>query len=446
MLPLSLYLISFIICFDRDAWYVRTVWYPFLAIGIAALIYVLKQDYADQSVSLVNEVTAYSAVLFGLCMVSHGEMVRNRPSTDHLTLFYLYVALGGALGGVLVNLVAPHVFNGYWELHLVVVAVGFAAVVSLFLDKGSLTRPLTRQLPSFSRWAFSFVAAAGLAFASQQLWLHKQDQGYGSLESKRGFFGVLHAYEQDVGTKDHYRALYYGRIRHGDQYRYSKFRNIATAYYGQGSGVSFAIRLHPQRLAGAPMNVGAIGLGVGTIASYGQAEDEYTFYEINPDVEYMANRYFSYLGESKADINVVIGDGRTSLAKQLSTEGSKQFDVLVLDAFNGDAIPVHLLTEEAFVLYWQHLKSDGVLALHITNRHLDLTDVVRQLALKIAKQVLHIENLGGRRTSPNEWVIMTSNSEFLDIIEDKKVAKTWLHDPKPIFWSDDFSNLFDIIK
>ena len=160
----------------------------------------------------------------------------------------------------------------------------------------------------------------------------------------------------------------------------------------------------------------------------------------------MANRYFSYLGESKADINVVIGDGRTSLAKQLSTEGSKQFDVLVLDAFNGDAIPVHLLTEEAFVLYWQHLKSDGVLALHITNRHLDLTDVVRQLALKIAKQVLHIENLGGRRTSPNEWVIMTSNSEFLDIIEDKKVAKTWLHDPKPIFWSDDFSNLFDIIK
>ncbi len=438
VLPLSLYLISFIICFDRDTWYRRSLWYPFMAMGVALMVYVLRQDYADESLPLLFELSAYCIALFGLCMVSHGELVRARPDTQYLTLFYLLVALGGALGGVFVNFVAPLIFNGYWEVHLVIVAVGLVACLALFLDRQSL-RPA-------ARYAFSATALLALALIGEQLLQHKVDQGVQSLHTVRNFYGVVHVYEDKVGTRDHYRAMYHGRIRHGEQYPNSVRRLIPTSYYGKQSGIGYAIAHHPSRIAQQPLSVATIGLGVGTIAAYGEPYDRFSFYEINPDVELLAQQYFSYLAESKATINTFIGDGRVSLAKQLQNEGSQQFDILALDAFSGDAIPKHLLTREAFALYWQHLKADGVLAMHITNRHVDLTDVVRQLAERSGKDAYWITDVGGNLTDPNDWILVTNNQEVVAAITRLDVISTWPNLPKPIVWTDDFSNLLEVIK
>ncbi|MCZ6617753.1 MAG: fused MFS/spermidine synthase, partial [Gammaproteobacteria bacterium] len=212
-----------------------------------------------------------------------------------------------------------------------------------------------------------------------------------------------------------------------------------------GSGV--AINYHPaRRTPEGQLRVGLIGLGIGTIAAYGRPGDTFRFYEINPQTEQIARKYFSYLHQGNARNEVVIGDGRISLARELISNGPQQFDVLVVDAFSGDAIPIHLLTREAVDLYWQHLKEDGILAVHVTNIHVDLFDVVRQLAEHSGRTAIHIEDYGDNYyESTNDWVLITNNGEFL---QDRRVRSSitpWRTKAKPIFWTDDFSNLFEIV-
>ena len=195
------------------------------------------------------------------------------------------------------------------------------------------------------------------------------------------------------------------------------------------------------------MRVAAIGLGIGTIAAYGRANDYFRFYEINQEVESVARKYFSYLENSKAEIDVVIGDGRGMLQQELETSGSQQYDVIIVDAFTGDAIPVHLLTKEASDLYWQHLKENGVLALHISNLHVDLSDVVRQMAKQAGKEAIYIEYKKRKDSqSSNDWVIITSNRLFINDRHVRRFRNDWDHKLKPIVWTDDFSNLFDIVQ
>ena len=448
VLPLSLYLISFILCFDHPRWYNRRVWVPVLLASLSAVAYLLNQDYAEAEMNLYLQIFIYSAALFACCMACHGELVRLKPSASYLTSFYLMVSLGGALGGVFVNLAAPLLFKGYWEFHVGLVATMILLGLCLYRTRDPLQS-------SHVWWSGGILWVGGIVALTGVLGLHVHEQQESTILTQRNFYGVLRVIETDKGTKFASRFLYHGRISHGRQFLIPEKHSYPTAYYGPFSGISLAISRHPERLRlnkfedGARqggLRVGNIGLGVGTIATYSKPGDTYRFYEINPDVERIAREYFTFLKDAKGAQQVVLGDGRISLERELANNARQQFDILAVDAFSGDGIPVHLLTREAFALYWEHLEPDGILALHITNRHFDLSPVVRALARESDKRALRIKDVADRERGNNysEWILVTSNQIFL-----KDPFVNFRVQPWPtlseILWTDDYSNLFQVV-
>ena len=437
ILPLSLYLLSFIICFDNDRWYQRDVWVPVLFVSVGSLVFLMHQDFASVDIPLVLQIIIYSAAMFACCMVCHGELVRRRPPVGSLTSFYLYVALGGALGGVFVNLLAPLMFNGFWEFHGSLVATFGLAAVCIFLDKAWHTSESARTIFSIS-WGVILIV---LIF-----WLgqHIQEQREDSIANVRSFYGVLHVYEYGAGSSEHKRSFYHGRINHGSQWLSGDKRFMPTTYFGPQSGIAIAFAQFPRPdvMPDEPdgLKIGVAGLGVGAVSVHAKEADHVRFYEINPQIETIARDYFTYLTQGPSTIDVVLGDARISMNNELTESGSRQYDLLVLDAFSGDSIPIHLLTEEAFALYWQHLKPNGILAIQITNLYVDLSDVVRLLASRSDKSAIRFTD------TASDWVLVTDNPEFL---QDPRVAldqEPWPTDePKPILWTDDFSNLFGVL-
>jgi spermidine synthase len=266
-----------------------------------------------------------------------------------------------------------------------------------------------------------------------------------TLESSRNFYGVLRVID-DYGDAAHpKRHLRHGRITHGTQLLSASEAGHTTAYYAERSGVELALDHHPRRQEHQPLTVGAVGLGVGTIAAYGAPGDTFRFFEINPDVERLARRYFTFLKDSKASVNVIPGDGRLSLEREVQNGGSNRYDVLVLDAFAGDAIPVHLLTEEAMALYWQALKEDGILAVHTSNRYLNLSRVVTGLAPKQRKRVIRIQRGGDYAAFGSTWLLVTSNQQFMRYVRDSVPFGADVPNEPPVVWTDAFSNLYDVL-
>jgi spermidine synthase len=450
VLPLSLYLISFMLCFDHPRWYNRRVWIPVLWTSLSAVVYLLNQDYGDVEMNLYLQIFIYSAALFACCMVCHGELVRLKPSAEYLTSFYLMVALGGALGGVFVNLAAPLLFKGYWEFHGGLVATVVLLGLCLFRTMEPLRSPLVL-------WSGRILWIGGIGALVGFLGLHIQEQQESNILTKRNFYGVLRVNEVDLETEFATRFLYHGRITHGEQFLIPELRSYPRAYYGPKSGISLAIRRHPQYFSvnnrenggrQEGLHVGNIGLGVGTIAAYSRPGDTYRFYEINPDVDRIAREYFTLLKDAKGAQQVVLGDGRISLERELVNNNRQQFDVLAVDAFSGDGIPIHLLTREAFALYWEHLRPDGILALHITNYHFDFSPVIRALARELGKRAVWIADAGDAQKGNyySDWVLVTSNKTFL---KDPYVYSRFEPWPtlrhREILWTDDYSNLFGVV-
>jgi len=450
VLPLSLYLISFILCFDHPRWYDRRVWIPVLLTSLSAVVYLLHQDYGDVEMNLYLQIFIYSAALFACCMACHGELVRLKPSAEYLTSFYFMVALGGALGGVFVNLAAPLFFKGYWEFHLGLVATLILLGLCLFRTMEPLRSPLVL-------WSGRILWIGGIGVLVGFLGLHIQEQQERNILTKRNFYGVLRVNEVDVGKKFATRFLYHGRITHGEQFLTPQLRSYPRAYYGPKSGISLAIRRHPQyfnlnnredKAQQGGLHVGNIGLGVGTIAAYSRPGDTYRFYEINPDVDRIAREYFTYLKDAKGTHQVVLGDGRISLERELVNNNRQQFDVLAVDAFSGDGIPIHLLTREAFALYLEHLQPGGILALHITNYHFDFSPVIRALARELGKQAVWIKDSGDKQRGnyQSDWVLVTSNKTFLkDPFVYSRIEPWPTLRHREILWTDDYSNLFGVV-
>ena len=437
VLPLGLYLITFVICFDHERWYDRRVWSPVLGLALAAVLYMLWSE----DLPLVQQMVVYAVMVFAACMVCHGELVRLKPDTVHLTSFYLMVAGGGALGGVFASLVAPAIFNGFWEYQ--VGLVGSCVLLAVCSDRNR----------RHGRLSFVKNMAWGLGISALVLYFvtatpDDQDE---MIAATRNFYGVLRVYDDDIGVAPRpvlLRSLYHGKILHGSQLLADHREPIS--YYGHDSGVALAIELHPRRETDMPgstpgLRIGVIGLGTGTIAALGRPEDTVRFYEINPEVERIANEYFFYLRDARATTEVVLGDGRVSMERELREQGSQQFDVLVLDAFTGDAIPIHLLTLEAAELYWRHLRDDGVLLTHISNKYLNLHPVVRAGAEAFDKRFVMIS------TDPDEeeyagsiWVVATSNRALLGRLSGHTVR--WPSEaPQTIRWTDDFSSLLGVL-
>lgn len=444
ILPLSLYLITFIIAFDHARWYFRPFWIPLAAISIASLVYLLNQDFADTEMHLSIQIAIYATAMFSGCMVCHGEMVRLKPDPRYLTGFYLAVSLGGASGGVFVSLVAPRIFTSYWELHTGLVAVVVLSGFCLFRDLRKSRQRKELLIASGVSWI------AALLVMGFFLRTHMAEIRDGAIAATRGFYGVLRVYEGDVLTEDHYRALYHGRISHGRQFFDDQFRHWPVTYYTANSGPGILFRYHPNRYLNEntlPMKFGVVGLGVGTLAAYAESGDTVRIYEINSQVEDLARGLFTYLGDCEGDESVVLGDARISLERELAAGESQQFDALFVDAFSGDSIPIHLLTREAFALYFEHLNPDGVLVVHITNLHLDLSDPVRMLAREFGKEAILVENDSDEYyMNYSAWVLITSNQEFLDTLREEDWVTPWYRKiPKEIHWTDDYCNLLEVI-
>jgi spermidine synthase len=261
---------------------------------------------------------------------------------------------------------------------------------------------------------------------------------------------VLRVYEEG-SEPDQYRSLYHGRISHGMQFMDPGFESLPTTYYTEDSGIGIAFTYHSARLEDSirPLKVGAIGLGVGTVMTYAKPGDDFRFYEINPQVEELARTQFTFLENGEGDETVVLGDARISLQEEFEKSGSREFDILVVDAFSGDSIPLHLLTREAFELYLKHLKPDGILAVHISNLHLDLSAPVRTLATELSLDAIPIQHDPSDDDYVayySDWVLLTQEDALRIRVEEAGYDTLW-YDPEfePILWTDDYSNLLDVI-
>ena len=422
VLPLGLYLLSFILCFDYEGLY-RRDWYVWLIFAsLVSLSYGLVMWHAHTNLKLV--IPVFSAAIFLCCMFCHGELVKRKPHPKYLTSFYLMVAIGGAAGGIFVGLIAPKVFPGYFEL-----PVGFSLCAFLLF------------LVNYRRWWVTDVTTILLTlfvllasgYAISRLY---EDTRF----VDRNFYGSISVKEHKIGHGGEYRVMLHGAVLHGGQFVNPNWQDRGLAYYGPGSGAGRTLR----QLSDSPAKVGIIGLGAGTLAIYARPGDLFRFYEINPLVEDLARREFFYLSKSRAKVEVVLGDGRISLEH----EPDQHYDVLVVDAFSGESIPAHLLTVEAMKLYFRHLKPEGVLAIHISNAQLNLEPVVEKLRLVLNKEAVLVssEKDEGLKTNAADWALVASSKRSLEAPEIKKKSRPLQAKPELRVWTDDYNNLFQILK
>ena len=426
LVPLTIYLATFIIAFDGKDWY-RPQWmWSVVLVLIGAMAWLLVD--ADFHFDLAVQLGIFLPGLFVGCLFCHGELYRLRPAPARLTAFYLAVSAGGALGGLLVAVVAPLVFNGYYEL-----GVGLSALALLAAVRFAPLHPV----PRYASLALLLGVAA---CASYEGFRNQRDV----LLATRSFYGVLRVKEYGVpGDESHLRRLVHGTIMHGEQYLHDKSRRMLTTYYHENSGIGAAIR----SLGARPARVGVIGLGTGTIAAYGRAGDTYRFYDIDPRVAEIARSQFTYLSDSRAKVEIALGDARLTLER----EAPQNFDVLAVDAFSSDAIPVHLITREALGTYLKHVRPDGIVAFHVSNRFLDLIPVVARLAREHGVHVTLVrddpDDDEDLRRSRTDWVLVSRDPAALtrpeilernpEEIEDRTDWRTW---------TDDYSNLIQILK
>jgi hypothetical protein len=436
VVPLSLYLLSFIICFDHARWYLRGVWVTLTALAVVAVVIFELTDWLG-SFDFVQGMTLYFAMLLFVCMTCHGELVRLKPHPRHLTEFYLLIAAGGALGGAAVSLIAPLVFTTFleWEIGLLVC---FALAIVVL---GRATLP---------RWVWPLPALALLVYGVFVFWstVSARFDDDEVIARSRSFYGVVSV--EEWGRDDpagHEFVLFHGGIKHGRQFADEKKRRIPTTYYTHNSGVGRALDYCNAASNGRPLRVGAVGLGVGTLAAYARPGDDYRFYEINPDILRLAEDYFYFLSDCRGKCDVVMGDARLTLERELRDEGSRKYDVLVLDAFSGDFVPAHLLTTEAFKLYGQHMAPDGVIAVHVTNSYLYLTPVVRGLAEEHGWEIVrvYIPSDGKELAYRSDWMLLTRNEKFLRAVKPSPPPEDMQDNFSVPLWTDQYNNLFQIL-
>jgi spermidine synthase len=425
IVPLIAYLLSFIWAFNGERYYPRKLVLPVVAIFLAAVAG--KLYLADRITSPIwFTILFYCFALFLLCLACHAELYRLRPAPNDATAFYLLIAAGGALGSIFVGIFAPLFFRANYELvcSLIMIAVLLLAVT---WSAGRLPR------------VFWTAASAGMVL----LFIFQLRQNAaGAMDQLRNFYGTLRVTEElESETTAYTRTLYHGTIQHGMQVFSDELRMTPTTYYGHNSGIGLTLDLccseHPKR-------VGVIGLGTGTLAAYGRKGDFFRFYDINPLVEKIANYRFTYLRETPAQVDIVLGDARLSL----EGEPAQAYDVIAVDAFSGDAIPVHLLTREAIQLYLHHLQPNGILAVHVSNQYLNLAPVVQQEARHAGLKSLLVASEGDDDIGvySADWVLLTSNEEFLQRSEVKDAATQITPIPGLRLWTDDYNSLLPLLK
>lgn len=432
--PLSIYLLTFVLAFERDRWYPRRA-FAIAAGVLAPTAYAVLN--AGVGISLSIQLGVYLSALFITCMVCNGELRLARPEPGHLTTFYLTIAAGGVLGGIFVALIAPRVFTEFNEY-----PIGLAAACLLgyagWLRSGALAmwtkHNFAVRIPLMALLIGGLGGVIAINLSGAQPIVGKW----------RNFYGILRVTDHP-DPNGAIRDLTHGRIKHGSQYLDQAKRDQPTTYYGPHSGVGLALNALPE----GPRKIAVIGLGTGTMAAWGRPGDLIRFYEINPLVENIARTWFTFLSDSKAQTEVKLGDARIQMERELSNAPVEVFDLIVVDAFSSDAIPMHLLTAEAADIYRKRLLPGGLLLFHISNRSLNLEPVTRGLAQHLnwnAAQILAGDNPATGEDG-SSWVILTENLELLEKITQDAPHVGWT-DPqrKPILWTDDFASLWHVLR
>ncbi|MGO9602414.1 MAG: hypothetical protein ACLQAT_03245 [Candidatus Binataceae bacterium] len=512
ILPLALYLLSFIICFDSEQWYRRGIFHPLL--GIAIFTSFLLVIYVDRiaaavgrvvlsptTVTLLLEIGNSSLLMFAGCMVCHGELVRLKPHRRDLTVFYLMVSAGGAVGGIFSVVVAPLLFSAFWDFRFAVWACVGLMTIALMRDRASW---IYRRTPAagiailaaalafpliigivvhtwiYAAVAFAVVAAVALLVRRKDPPWRLAQAGivtqlsmaaaiavlgivyidtiaiamHDTVWMTRNFYGVFRVVgEEAPDHRWHSYQLMNGPITHGKQFfssTYPRMRYYPTTYYCLNSGIGLLLMNYPRGAENSSLRVGVVGLGVGTIAAWGRPGDDYRFYEINPAVVDAAtnpNGYFSFLRDSSAHVTIVPGDARLSMEREVAEGHSQQFDVLAIDAFNGDTVPMHLLTREAMLIYLSELKPDGVLAIHVSNLYLDLRPVLAEHSrdLNLRYGFVHVDEKDLIDWA-SDWVLLSRNDKVLSEpeISGRLEPRDKMRRVRP--WTDDYSNLFQLLK
>lgn len=432
VLALALYLLSYVLGFTERLRKLPGLCLSLLLLAIGAA-WVLIQYPNDKVIPMI---AAYGFILFATCLFCHNALFRTKPHPRYLTGFYLCLSLGGVLAGLFVAIIAPKIFNFYWEYQLALVMATLLALILIYKNPNSRLYALRHA---------GWIPVILLAASSFRL---PENQTWETIYRNRDFFGLLRIDRHRKINPPSY-ILYNGYTKHGAQYRHPQLVGRTTTYYTENSGVGQAILKHPKREARQPMHIGIVGLGVGTLAAYGTPGDIFDIYEINPTVVDLAcsTPYFTYLADSAADaVNISVGDGRIQLEKEWEQSGSKQFDLLILDAFSGDSVPAHLLTEEAFELYLNHLAPEGLLLIHISNRYLDLVPLMQAQKEKcgIASAFVH-HNSGqkDRFAIGSSWTIFAKDQSTLNAIKWENIE---LHPQVKTIrpWTDNFSNLLSL--
>ncbi len=492
VLPLALYLLSFILCFDHPRWYRREIFHPLFAIGIFVLC--AAMIYAQRTVQLI----VLPLLLFVACMICHGELVRIKPGVRRLTAFYLTVSAGGAFGGMFVAIFAPHLFRFFTEFQLSIAACAILLIVCLFLDEHSWIYSAAFWLPciiavgsvataaSIGNWiptfgallestysyAWAFLAAAlllsgayirrtspargrgfrflqplvGLITVLVFLCLYASDKPEpGLFLGERNFYGALRVFELQQGGK----ALFHAHTLHGAQLNPPNDR-MPLAYYGPDSGIGILLQNRPLRIGSSGnLRVGIVGLGAGALAAYGRPGDYFRYYEINPqviDLSRGSHPVFTYVRDSSAKVDMELGDARLLLQQEANRGESQRFDILVLDAFSGDAVPVHLLTKEAFDIYAQHLHDDNaIIALHLSSRHINLLPVVEGLRQYTHTYALIKFTGGSYPFLESLWVFLAKRPEALQVSGLIPALPPDMPQAAPRLWTDDYSDIFRLL-
>lgn len=430
VVPLALYLLTFILAFGHHRIYRPTWFFPLVAASLGGLAFLYTQRMANWPIQYV--VPAYLASLFVLCMACHGELVMRRPAGRYLTRFYLLISLGGVLGGAFVGLIAPNVFDTYVELPLLLVLIAELYVMLHWYRRGA-----RRTL-----WLFRTVMILGVLTLMGELLRSEIDNRRQSVLVQRNFYGTLSVQDDPSSYELARRYLIHGTISHGYQYVHEELRRLPSSYFSQHSGVGLVLKAFQ---SAGPVRMGVVGLGVGVLSGYVREGDYARLYEINPDVVEIADSHFTFLPTARrsGDVDVLLGDARLTLERQ----APQAFDLLAIDAFSSDAIPTHLLTREAFELYFKHLKPDGVLAVHISNRYIDLVPVCARSAAHVNRSARVVRSISDGTYDTSIWVVVTSNQALLARPEFQG-ANTYEASAAESFhgWTDQYSSVWPLLR
>lgn len=458
ILPLALYLISFIVCFESERLYVRPLFFLALCGSSIYACYVFDKGLHE---IFRSQVIAYSSVLFSAAMICHGELARLKPEPGRLTAFYLWISLGGAAGGLLVALIAPHLFSDYYEFHLSLVLIVIATVPLVFVDgyRAYLSHPRLK-LAFTGCWLSvmaGLVAAGGVAAKAIEMVRDNMDASV--IGQYRNEYGVL-----KVEDRPGKRSLSHGNTMHGYQVVDPNWRHRPTSYYSPGSGLGLVMRYLQGELGGGPdslnaagvqpaasLRIAAIGLGTGTVVTWGRETDTVRFFEIDPKVVAVARTHFTYLKEAKAKNDVSLGDARVQLERETEND-EPLYDVLIADAFSSDSIPKHLLTIEALQVYLSRIKPDGFLAIHVSNRFIQLAPLLERQAKDLGVPAIYI-SYSPDKDDPNQlyqdsstWVVLTQNEWFRANPVVQSAEWNFPQQDTDIRWTDDFSPLFPLMR